>query len=76
MHLCCKVDPNNHGVPRSNVDIIFIRAILTDGSIIQLEIRGTLGISHDGYTFVHMGRRPLRNMRIIFEDSSVDSTVI
>ena len=24
MHLCCKVDPNNHGVPRSNVDLIFI----------------------------------------------------
>ena len=61
MHLCCKVTIN-HGVPNSNVDCIFIPALLTDGSgMEQLRWRSstcTYNVNHDSTdTLLYMGRR-------------------
>ena len=60
MHLCCKIDPVNHGVPRSNQDFIFFPSMLTNGSgleQLQWRLKPPPGISDDDYTFLYMGRR-------------------
>ena len=60
MHMCCKLDPVNHGIPRSNQDFIFVPSMLTDGlgmEQLQWRLKPPPGISDDDYTFLCMGRR-------------------
>ena len=56
MHLCCKVTISP-SVPSSNMDLIFIPALLTDRGVEQLQWRSSTTRNADDDTFAYMGRR-------------------